>query len=175
MTGKGHRITTFAFVFGTTGSILAAGMSFLASTFPDSSEYLIFGNKRNRYHRRYTHWFVIWLFLALVCFSRSGWIIPRLSNLVNGIDAHRDLWSCVGFWFTGCFLHVLEDAFCGKVPFLRAWKREIGFHFFHMSKKIGEMSAGEKTFTFFVIVLALAAWILRDIRVMGLANFWRSL
>ncbi len=175
MTGKGHRITTFSIIFGTTGSILAAGLSLFASTFPDSSEYLFFGKRRNRYHRRYTHWLLLWLFLSLVCFSRADWIIPRISALVDGVDAHRDIWSCVGFWFMGCALHVLEDAFCGKIPVIRPWKREFGLHIFHMSKKIGEMSAGEKTFTLCAILISLAAWIIRDIKIIGLVNFWRSL
>ena len=41
-------------MLGTTGSVLAAVMSYMGSTFPDSSEYMFFGKRRNRYHRRYT-------------------------------------------------------------------------------------------------------------------------
>ncbi len=66
MTGKGHRLSTFAFVLGATGSPVAAVFSFMGSTFPDSSEYMFFGKRRNRYHRRYTHWFIPWLGLAYV-------------------------------------------------------------------------------------------------------------
>ena len=176
MTGKGHRITTFAFVLGTTGSILAAGLSFLGSTFPDSVEYTIFGKKRNKYHRKYSHWFVPWLLISVTCFSRANWIVPRISSLIDGgYNAHFDVWSCAGFWFMGCVLHILEDAFCGTVPLFRPWKREIGLHIFHMSKKIGEMSSGEKTFIICTVIISLLAWIIRDIKLIGLYNFWRMI
>ncbi len=176
MTGKGHRITTFAFVLGTTGSILAAGLSFLGSTFPDSVEYTIFGKKRNKYHRKYSHWFVPWLLISVTCFYRANWIVPRISSLIDGgYFAHYDVWSCAGFWFMGCVLHILEDAFCGTVPLFRPWKREIGLHIFHMSKKIGEMSSGEKTFIICTVIISLLAWIIRDIKLIGLYNFWRMI
>ncbi|MBQ9627679.1 MAG: metal-dependent hydrolase [Synergistaceae bacterium] len=179
MTGKGHRISTFAFVLGATSSPLAAAMSFMGSTFPDSSEYMFFGKRRNRYHRRYTHWFVIWLALAYVCFSRSGWIVPRLSSLIDGRNAHYDVWSCAGFWFMGCVLHILEDAFCGTVPLLRPWKRDVGMHIFHMSKKIGEMSTGEINFVLCCAGISFIAYIIRTFTFESffafLANIWRSI
>ena len=180
MTGKGHRITTFAFVLGATGSPLASLMSFLGSTFPDSSEYTFFGKRRNRYHRRYTHWFIPWLALACVCFSRSGWIVPRLSALINEpYHAHYDVWSCAGFWFMGCVLHILEDAFCGTVPLFRPWKRDVGLHIFHMSKQIGQMSRGEINFVLIVMMISILAFGVRFFTVNSFINFcvtlWRSI
>lgn len=172
MTGKGHRISTFAFVAGATASPVAAVFSLLGSTFPDSSEYLIFGKKRNRYHRRYTHWFIPWLVMAVTCFSRSGWIVPRLSALIDGREAHRDVWACAGFWLMGCVLHILEDAWCGTVPFLRPWKRDIGLHVFKMSPKIGEMSYGEKTFVACSIAIAVIALAVRSFTLKDLVNIW---
>ena len=158
MTGTGHRLSTFSIVLGTTSSPFAAILSLFGSTFPDSSEYIIFGKRRNRYHRRWTHWFIPWAFLAYICFQRSGWIVPKISTLIDGKNAHFDVWSCVGFWFTGCVLHILEDAWCGTVPFLRPWKRDIGFHVFHMSKKFGEMSRGEKNFVWCCILIGIIAF-----------------
>ncbi|MBQ3645225.1 MAG: metal-dependent hydrolase [Synergistaceae bacterium] len=161
MTGTGHRLSTFSIVLGTTSSPFAAILSLFGSTFPDSSEYIIFGKRRNRYHRRWTHWFIPWAFLAYICFQRSGWIVPKISTLIDGKNAHFDVWSCVGFWFTGCVLHILEDAWCGTVPFLRPWKRDIGFHVFHMSKKFGEMSRGEKNFVWCCILIGIIAFLVR--------------
>ena len=179
MTGKGHRLSTTAIVLGTTGSVLAALMSFMGSTFPDSSEYMFFGRRRNRYHRRYTHWFVPWGLLAYVCFKRSGWIVPNLSALISGNEAHRDVWACAGFWFVGCLLHILEDAWCGTVPFLRPWKRDIGLHVFHMSKKVGEMSRGEVNFVLCAVMISLGAFMLRYFTFESFAAFcvklWRSI
>lgn len=179
MTGKGHRLSTFAFVLGATGSPLAATFSFLGSTFPDSSEYVFFGKRRNRYHRRYTHWFIPWLVMALVCFERSHWIVPRLSVLVDGRNAHLDVWSCAGFWLMGCVLHILEDAWCGTVPFLLPWKRSVGMHVFHMSKKIGEMSRGEKNFVLCCVGISLIALMFRAFTLSSFVDFvialWRSI
>ena len=179
MTGKGHRISTTAIVFGTTGSVLAALMSYMGSTFPDSSEYMFFGKRRNRYHRRYTHWFIPWGLLTYVCFKRAGWIVPRIAALVDGRDAHRDVWACAGFWFVGCLLHILEDAWCGTVPFLRPWKREIGLHVFRMSKKIGEMSGGEITFVLWSVVISAVAFLFRYFTAESFAAFlsklWQSI
>lgn len=179
MTGKGHRLSTLALVLGTTASPLAAVMSFMGSTFPDSSEHMFFGKRRNRYHRRYTHWWVIWAFLAYVCFLRSGWIVPRISALVDGTNAHRDVWACAGFWFMGCLLHILEDAFCGTVPFLLPWKRTFGFHVFHMSKKYGQLSAGEINFIFCTVIVGIVAFMIRSFTFASfsqfLANLWRNI
>ncbi len=172
MTGKGHRISTFAFVAGATASPVAAVFSLLGSTFPDSSEYLIFGKKRNRYHRRYTHWFIPWLVMAVTCFSRAGWIVPRLSALIDGREAHRDVWACAGFWLMGCVLHIFEDAWCGTVPFLRPWKRDIGLHVFRMSPNFGELSYGEKTFILCSIILAVIAFVIRSFTLKDLVHFW---
>ena len=175
MTGKGHRLSTFSIVLGATGSPLAATLSLLGSTFPDSSEYLIFGKRRNRYHRRYTHWFIPWAALAYTCFKRAGWIVPRLSALVDGRGAHYDIWACVGFWFMGCVLHIVEDAWCGTVPFLRPWKRDIGIHVFHMSKKIGEMSRGEKNFVHCCVLIAIFSFCFRFLTVEKFLSFFKIL
>ena len=164
MTGRGHRITTFAFVAGATGSLLAAGMSYLAAAFPDSVEYTLFGKRRNRWHRRWTHWFVLWLALAVTCFYRSGWIIPKLSSLIDGgHSAYRDVWACAGFWFMGCVLHIVEDSWCGTVPLFLPWKRSVGMHVFHMSKEIGKTSAGERTFILCVVLLSLIVWVSQNL------------
>ena len=179
MTGKGHRLSTFAFVLGGTGSPIAAVFSFMGSTFPDSSEYMFFGKRRNRWHRRWTHWFIPWCALAYVCFSRAGWIVPRLSALVDGRGAHRDVWACAGFWFVGCVLHILEDAWCGTVPFLLPWKRSVGIHVFHMAKKAGVMSRGEINFVLCTVGISLVAFMCRFFTVSSFIEFcsalWRSI
>ena len=156
MTGKGHRLSTFAFVLGATASPIAATFSFMGSTFPDSSEYMIFGKKRNRFHRRWTHWFIPWLGLAYICLQRAGWIVPRLSSLIDGRNAHFDVWACAGFWFMGCVLHILEDAWCGTVPFL-------------------QMSVGEKNFVLCSVLISLLALFVRFFTVDSFMEFLQAL
>ena len=175
MTGKGHRLSTTAIVLGATGSPLAAIFSFFGSTFPDSSEYILFGKRRNRWHRRWTHWFIPWALMSYACFKRAGWIVPRLSALIDGRNAHYDVWACAGFWLMGCLLHILEDAWCGTVPFLRPWKRDVGIHVFHMSKKIGEMSRGEKNFVLCCVLISLLAFCVRFFTVNSFIDFIKTL
>ena len=114
-----------------------------------------------------------------MCFKRAGWIVPRLAALVDGREAHRDVWACAGFWFVGCLLHILEDAWCGTVPFLRPWKRDIGMHVFHMSNKIGVMSRGEINFVLCCVGISIIAFLLRyftvDSFIAFCVNLWRSI
>ena len=97
----------------------------------------------------------------------------------DGRNAHLDVWSCAGFWLMGCVLHILEDAWCGTVPFLIPWKRSIGMHVFHMSKKIGEMSRGEKNFVFCCVAISLIAFMVRFFTVNSFIDFlvtlWRAI
>ncbi len=170
MTGRGHRIVTFMAIGGATGSPLAAAIGTLSSRLPDSMEYLIFGGARNRFHRKYTHWFVPWLAMAAFCFYSAAqspgpveygpenfWdgVVPKAEVLMAG--GARFAWDCAAFWFLGPLLHILEDACCGKVPFLLPWRRSVGVRLFRMSPK-GGMSYGERMFTLIACLMSLAAW-----------------
>ena len=170
MTGKGHRIVTFMAVGGVTGSPLAAALSSISSTLPDSLEYLLFGSARNRCHRGITHWFIPWLGMAAFCFysamlppeSEDGvegflnGIVPRAADIAAG--DWRFAWACAAFCFLGPLMHIIEDAFCGKVPFLFPWRRSVGIHLFRASSTGVTMIYGERIFTFMVCLFSLAAW-----------------
>ena len=180
MTGRGHRIVTFMATGALTGSPLAATLGFLGSTLPDSLEYALFGRARNRFHRKLTHWFVPWLALVLFCLYRAGWgldgtggilrygeLSVSLPRVVAGAAPDvlalasgdgRAVWACAAFWALGPVLHILEDACCGKVPFLNPMRRGMGIHLFRMSSRMGEMSVGEKLFALVVSLFCLAAW-----------------
>ncbi|MCR5346205.1 MAG: metal-dependent hydrolase [Fretibacterium sp.] len=161
MTGRGHRLVTFMAVGGTTGSPLAAVFSLMGAALPDTLERFFPRRTRNRYHRKFTHWFVPWLLLALFCFYRAQWNLPSVAVLMGGGEGA--LWSCVAFWLMGALMHILEDACCGKVPLLNPMRRSFGVHLFHMSSEMGEMSAGEMAFSLVVVLLSLAAWVKQGI------------
>ena len=84
VTGHGHRIVNFTLVEAITCSLPAALCALLGAAFPDSSEWLLWGRNRNRWHRRLTHWFVPWLALSLLCLARAGWRTPTLAGLTEG-------------------------------------------------------------------------------------------
>ena len=162
MTGTGHRVTNFMLLGAATGSLPAAFSGLLGSAFPDTVEYLIWGARRSRHHRRTSHWFVPWLAGFLFCFfvgARRA--LPSLSGLAEANP--ESIWSCAAFWFLGCLLHVLGDACCGKVPLLVPWKKKFGVRAFTMSPRRGEMSRGELAFVAFVSLSALGAWLSRGI------------
>ena len=79
----------------------------------------------------------------------------------------------------GCVLHILEDAWCGTVPFLRPWKRDVGMHVFHMAKKAGEMSAGEVNFVLCCSGISFIAFMVRFFTVDSFIQFiitlWRNI
>ena len=160
VTGHGHRIVNFTLVGAVTCSLPAALCALLGAAFPDSSEWLLWGRNRNRWHRRLTHWFVPWLALSLLCLSRAGWRTPTLAGLTEGESG--DLWACAGFWLAGGLLHIAMDACCGKVPFLLPWRRTFGAHLFRTSPRPGELSPGEMAVTFFLSATALGAWAARS-------------
>ena len=76
-------------------------------------------------------------------------------------------------------MHILEDAWCGTVPFLIPWKRSVGMHVFRMSKNIGEMSAGEKTFVLCCVGISLVAFLVRTFTFKSFGGFlmtlWRNI
>jgi len=159
VTGHGHRIVNFTLVGAVTCSLPAALCALLGAAFPDSSEWLLWGRNRNRWHRRLTHWFVPWLALSLLCLDRAGWRTPTLAGLAEG--SAGDLWACAGFWLLGGLLHIALDACCGKVPLLLPWRRTFGAHLFRTSPRPGELSPGEMAVTFFLSATALGAWAAR--------------
>lgn len=162
MTGKGHRITTFALFMATTGSLLVSALATLGSTFPDTVEHFLWREGRNRHHRRTSHWFVLYLAGFCLCFYVWGdATVPSPRHLPEAF-ANRTwpvLFSCMAFWFTGGLLHILCDACCGKVPLLNPRRKTFGWKFFEMSGAHGEMSTGEAIFTGFIVLSCLCAWL----------------
>ena len=68
MTGRGHRVLNFMLIGALTCSLPAALFGLLSSRFPDTVEYRIWGARRNRHHRKSSHWLVLWLACFLFCF-----------------------------------------------------------------------------------------------------------
>ena len=163
MTGNGHRITTFAILMAATGSLPASLLALLGSVFPDRVEKFLWGPP-NRHHRRTSHWFVLYLSGFCLCFYLWGdATLPTLQLLPESLaDCFWPaVFSCVAFWFLGGLLHILGDAFCGKVPLFNPFKKTFGWKFFRMSKAHGEMSRDEAIFVGFVALSCLCAWLRR--------------
>ncbi len=157
-------MTAFAVFMAATGSIFVSALATLGSVFPDSVEHFLWGEGRNRHHRRSSHWFAIYLAGFGLCYYVWGdATLPTLASLFRAF-ADRSwpvLFSCGAFWFLGGLVHVLCDACCGKVPLLIPWKKTFGRKFFTMSGAYGEMSRGESIFTGFIVLSCLCAWLNR--------------
>ncbi len=162
MTAPGHRITAFFFLGAVSNSLLAAVCGALGSVFPDTVEYLIWGSGKNKYHRKFSHWIVLWGCGFYLSFYRgAGGCIPFMGTVLTLNLNSALLWGCAAFWFLGGAFHIFCDACCGKVPLLITWKRNFGAYVFKMSPKRGEMSGGEIVFTAFISLTSLVAWLLR--------------
>ena len=105
MTGPGHRVLNFMLIGALTRSLPAALFGLLGSAFPDTVEYLIWGARRNRHHRRSSHWLALWLAGFLFCFFVGAKrTVPGLSGLVAA--SPESVWGCAAFWFLGCVFPV---------------------------------------------------------------------
>ena len=109
MTGRGHRVLNFMLIGALTRSLPAAILGLLSSRFPDTIEYRIWGARRNRHHRKSSHWLLLWLAGFLFCFLVGAKrTVPNLSGLAAANP--ESIWGCAAFWFLGCVFHVLGDA-----------------------------------------------------------------
>ena len=138
--GASHAIMSFAVVYGTTGSTLAASVATVGAVFPDRIERVIYGKKWLGHHRQESHWFFPYLVLWWAC---QHYLI---SNPFTGIVTHiggnsyipigvKSIAVLVAFFFhwfcAGCLLHIIEDAFFGPVPLLLPHKKKkLFFQFF---------------------------------------------
>lgn len=82
------------------------------STFPDRVEQFGFGDWRRR-HRKFSHWFVLYLFLL--------WLLEVLFVMFG---QQVQLLVFLKWFFIGCLCHILEDAVSGKIPLWRPGKQK---------------------------------------------------
>ena len=131
-----HEIVTGVIVYGWTGDLMSAAFAMGGAIFPDKVE----GRPGTSYwswrarHRGWSHWPVI--YIALYAIMHIGWL-PR--------DSEMALYG--GFICVGALLHILEDAVCGKVPFLFPWQK-VGIKLFTVG------SVTEYLFSMAVVILS---------------------
>ena len=118
MTWVSHSVVTFATMFMVTHDVFIAGSAMLGSTFPDRVE----GPLWKLCHRSYSHWFVFYVVAMVLCWTPSILSLNYMQLWSQGIIWPIRLFL---FWFfSGSLFHILEDAVCGPVPFLRPTKRK---------------------------------------------------
>ena len=124
-----HKICTLGTVTLLSGNVFYGLVTMLTSCVPDMLEgkppdmykdYKGYWAWRSR-HRKYSHWFVLYVLMGMAYAScRYFHIIP--ANLFKYTDNFY-------FLILGCLMHILEDAICGKVPRLN-WNKKIGVKLF---------------------------------------------
>lgn len=116
MTWKSHRAVTFVTVLVLTNSIFASICASIGSTFPDQVE----GANWQIGHRTFSHWFIMYLPFLYWTYSKDIFHMDFVFQNITG----KELLMMMGFWYLiGCIFHILEDAVCGRVPFLWPTKR----------------------------------------------------
>lgn len=140
MLGASHAIMSFAIVYGVSGSTLAASVASVGAVFPDRIERVVYGKKWLGHHRKESHWFppylvVWWLckryllsnpFMGIVTYMGGAPYFPIGPKSTAVVVAFFLQWFCAG-----CFLHIVEDAFFGPIPFLMPRKKQkLFFQFF---------------------------------------------
>lgn len=147
MLAKNHKIVTGATVFFLTGHIVPAMMAMLGSTFPDRIEGLGIWLPWHLKHRKNSHYWVFYAILVLICYyfayQKFLWhMTPHQTKSLLISLAHSSIHfnfeafiaSCLGWFFIGALLHLVEDFFCGGVPILSR-KRRYGLRLFHVGSR----------------------------------------
>ena len=130
-----HEIVTGVIVYGATGDFLATAFSMGGAIFPDKVE----GKPGANYwswrarHRGWSHWPV--LYIAILAIMQMG-LLPQGADVERGAT-----FICIG-----ALLHIVEDAFCGKVPLLLPWQK-VGIKLFTVG------SVTEYLFSMAVVIL----------------------
>lgn len=134
-----HEVVTGVIVYAATQDPLSAVYSMAGAILPDKLE----GNPRSgnywkwrRRHRGWTHWPVLYVLLLGL-----QWQLMDAAP-----EAFRDLITIGVYLCIGALLHIAEDAFCGKVPFLTI-KKKIGVKLFTVG------SVAEYLFSIVIVLL----------------------
>lgn len=138
-----HQVVTGVIVYTATQDFLLAVYSMGGAILPDKIE----GNPRSgdywswrSRHRGWSHWPILYLLLLGL----------QLKIMQAEPEKFGDL-GIIGVYFcVGALLHIAEDAFCGKVPFITPWQK-IGVRLF---------SVGSVTEYLFSIVVVLLCYII---------------
>jgi inner membrane protein len=154
---ESHKILSFSVVLAATLSFPGAILAAFGSIFPDLIEgkgflhhpFSVQYQKWQKRHRGLSHLFIMYL-SALI-----------LSIIILKVVALSTTYYYVAlfmaFFFAGCCLHILQDALCGKVPFLTTGKK-YGIRLF----RVGSIAEH-------VVVLAISAILLYQV----IRNFQR--
>ena len=130
-----HEIVTGVIVYGATGDLLSTAFAMAGAIFPDKVEGgpgANYWSSRAR-HRGWSHWPVI--YIAILAIMQMG-LLPQGADVERGAT-----FICIG-----ALLHIVEDAFCGKVPFLLPGQK-VGIKLF----KVGSVT--EYLFSMAVVIL----------------------
>lgn len=124
-----HKILTASMVYALFHNPIYSISAAIGSIFPDVVEGRVnildpwSYKKWKKRHRGFSHWIILYLIVlvSLILIGQFVEFSPHWSLL-------RDL---LCFFLVGCILHIIEDAFCGRVPLINPYKRE-GFMMFRM-------------------------------------------
>jgi inner membrane protein len=158
-----HKISTFSFVYFLTGNLLGSALAMVGSIFPDYIEGDGFKSERGSYrfkawqreHRGRSHLFVLYftIFACSVAVSKlfgSFWFIGEYGAFMLNNAGLVGAAPMIVFFFTlGCCCHILQDAFCGKVPIF-SLRHRIGLRMF----KVG--SPKEYVYTLIISAILVA-------------------
>lgn len=152
-----HKISTFSFVYFLTGNLLGSAIAMVGSIFPDYIEGDGYKSDRDSYrfkawqreHRGRSHLFVLYfaIFTGSLIVSKlfgSFWFAGEHGAfMMNNAGLVGAAPMIVLFFTLGCCCHILQDAFCGRVPIF-SLRHRMGLRLF----KVG--SAREYVYTFLI-------------------------
>jgi len=156
-----HKLLTGSIVFAMTGSILPSLAAIVGSIIPDSVEGFPDDSNRaawRKRHRKLSHWPILYALITAALIGYAHYygvhdlLFANLPNIIfSPIQNLSQIIYAVSFIFLGALLHIIEDAFCGKVPLLDPYKQTIGIKLFYVG------SAKEYAYVFALSALLVYA------------------
>lgn len=161
-----HEIVTGAIMFGATGGDIPCTIAAVAGgIFPDMTEGkppedMEKMKRWKKIHRKWSHWFVPYIVLAIIAFFTS--IFTGVARTPAGIDIVDSIIKgnlmavlpLIGWFALGCVFHIAEDSLCGYVPSLNP-RKKTGVRFFYVGSLREYIFSGFFVGIFFLIVALL--------------------
>jgi len=138
MTWISHKLITFSVMFAFTHNLFFAFVSAMGAIIPDLFEGKGYASvnpfEQERWrqkHRTYTHWFIPYLTVFIVCWlviKENPMLIHPYKNIAVFLSLPKHIsvsWILSALSF-GALMHILQDAVSGKVPLLNPKVKNFG-------------------------------------------------
>jgi len=163
-----HKLLTGLMVYSLTNDAVGATISAFGALLPDKIENQDYNNFDLKRHRKLSHWFIPYTFLALVLYLViyfKAKEIPDLFEIMkyffkdfkltwNFISTNYVILITTAFFYflVGCIFHLLEDSISGRIPLLNPKKKVFGVKLIETNSTLEYIFTTIVTIVFFIFI-----------------------